>query len=488
MRFADGLGKLLDDTNRMCIEAGPGHSLSGLLGQHPNAGEEGVKSVTTLRHPKSDDNDVAFLLNAVGQMWAYGLQPQWSLFYDGITPQKISLPGYPFEKQRHWPKVVKNNQLLSNGASQPFLHNAFKPAVSRPANGNSLPASVFWETELSIERYPYLIDHVVLNEPLFPAGGYVGIAFDVAKNTFGDMPFKISDFEFSQALFLTNSEAKDIQFSIEQRSEGQAFYQILSKTDDTWKLHSKGQIRLGRELVTPKTYLLDEILARCTNTMDKETFYSKVAESGVKYGETFQGVYQINKGETEAIGKINFADTLAISAYTMHPAALDICFQLALITVPEDNNQDENFKTKNNPYFPIGLGEMQLFGKMENAAYGYARVAKKQSNDTNELLRDITVFDKDGEVILEISGFKLKRIEQKQQEADKVTKLFYKPTWIKQPHTNTEVVLGNTGNWLILADKKGLGQLLANHLKTLGIRPILMFHGDSSRQLGTDAW
>lgn len=489
VRFSDGLGTLLDGSDRVFIEVGPGHSLSGFLGQHPNAGEEGVQSVTTLRHPKSEENDAVFFLNAIGQMWAYGLLPRWSSFYEDTIPQKISLPGYPFEKQRHWPKAVKNNQLLSNGVSQPFLHNAFKPAISYSANGNNLPVAVFWETDLSIERYPYLIDHVVLNEPLFPAGGYVGIAFEAARNVFGDKPFKISDFEFSKALFLTNSEAKEIQFSIEQRSERQAFYQILSKNEVVWQLHSKGQVRLSQTTPLPKTYPLDEIMARFADTMDKEVFYSKVAESGVKYGETFKGLYQISKNDTEAIGRMIFADSLAVSAYTMHPAALDICFQLALITVPEDNELGESFQIKNNPFFPVGLGEMQLFGKMEDAAYGYARVASGQaSNDVNELLRDITVFDKNGGVILEIADFKLRRIEQKKGEESKTDELFYKPAWIKQPLASRKEKLEEGSSWLILADKKGLGQLLANHLKTWGIRPILIYHSNSSKQLETDVW
>jgi len=62
----------------------------------------GHRAVRLMRHhaQNRDDRD-AFLL-ALGQLWSAGIDVDWTPLRGGHRPQLVSLPGYPFERQRHW--------------------------------------------------------------------------------------------------------------------------------------------------------------------------------------------------------------------------------------------------------------------------------------------------------------------------------------------------------------------------------------------------
>ncbi len=41
-------------------------------------------------------------LKKIAQLWAKGGCVDWKLLYQGSRPQRMSLPTYPFAKERYW--------------------------------------------------------------------------------------------------------------------------------------------------------------------------------------------------------------------------------------------------------------------------------------------------------------------------------------------------------------------------------------------------
>lgn len=99
VRFADGLAELLKDPGRVLLEIGPGRTLSSLSKQQP---AKVLAALSTVRHPKEEGSDVAFLLGTFGKLWLSGLKLNWDLFYAEERRRRIPLPSYPFEHQRFW--------------------------------------------------------------------------------------------------------------------------------------------------------------------------------------------------------------------------------------------------------------------------------------------------------------------------------------------------------------------------------------------------
>ncbi len=93
--FGPALARLLDGRRLTTLEAGPGRALSTLARRH---GAD-VLAVPGLGPAGSDREAV---LAAAGALWTEGHDLRW----DAVGPQRparrISLPGYPYQRERHW--------------------------------------------------------------------------------------------------------------------------------------------------------------------------------------------------------------------------------------------------------------------------------------------------------------------------------------------------------------------------------------------------
>jgi len=109
VRFAEGLQELLKEPAQILLEVGPGKTLSTLARRHPDKQAEQVV-LSSVRHPQELGSDVAFLLNALGQLWLAGVKVDWSGFYTHEQRHRLPLPTYPFERQRYWIEPPKPAQ------------------------------------------------------------------------------------------------------------------------------------------------------------------------------------------------------------------------------------------------------------------------------------------------------------------------------------------------------------------------------------------
>ena len=103
VRYADGVSKLLSDSDRILLEVGPGNVLSTLAGRQLSSRnpQELGRLLTTLRHPRETVNDVQKLLQTLGSLWQLGVAIDWKAFGHDQPCHRMSLPTYPFERRSH---------------------------------------------------------------------------------------------------------------------------------------------------------------------------------------------------------------------------------------------------------------------------------------------------------------------------------------------------------------------------------------------------
>ena len=132
VRFDEGAATLLQGRSRALLEVGPGRTLSSLCRQQP---AKAAVVANTLRHPQESVSDVAFLLEAVGKVWAAGGDIDLSRFDRG-SRSRVPLPTYPFERQRHWIErglapsaqpALKRRSDLTKWFSAPSFHRSAQP-------------------------------------------------------------------------------------------------------------------------------------------------------------------------------------------------------------------------------------------------------------------------------------------------------------------------------------------------------------------------
>jgi phthiocerol/phenolphthiocerol synthesis type-I polyketide synthase E len=101
VRFSDEVDELLGDPNRIAVEVGPGGTLSASATRHPRF-SSGHRAVRLMRHHAQNRDDRDVFLLALGQLWSAGVDVDFTPLRGGQPGQLVTLPGYPFERQRHW--------------------------------------------------------------------------------------------------------------------------------------------------------------------------------------------------------------------------------------------------------------------------------------------------------------------------------------------------------------------------------------------------
>ncbi|MEM8530261.1 MAG: beta-ketoacyl synthase N-terminal-like domain-containing protein [Chloroflexota bacterium] len=122
VRFADGVSHLLQETDLVLLEVGPGQALSSFVRQHPDCDRSRGEQILSTLPPGGTISEQAYLLTTLGRLWLLGVPIDWTGFYSYEQRKRIPLPTYPFERQRYWLE------------GQPRRHTVTTPTIdtSRP--------------------------------------------------------------------------------------------------------------------------------------------------------------------------------------------------------------------------------------------------------------------------------------------------------------------------------------------------------------------
>jgi amino acid adenylation domain-containing protein/non-ribosomal peptide synthase protein (TIGR01720 family) len=101
VRFSDGIRELFKPAERILLEVGPGRTLATLARRHPGR-PAGQLVLHSLRHPNEEEGESEVLLRALGHLWLAGTEIDWRAFHGTRPIRRLSLPTYPFERQRYW--------------------------------------------------------------------------------------------------------------------------------------------------------------------------------------------------------------------------------------------------------------------------------------------------------------------------------------------------------------------------------------------------
>jgi acyl transferase domain-containing protein len=112
IRFADGVRELWAAPGRVLLEIGPGQTLCTLALQHPaGVAVENRVVLPSIRYTYDRQPDRAFLLSTAGQLWLAGIALDFPAMFAYEQRSRISLPTYPFQRQRYWIEPQKDTRV-----------------------------------------------------------------------------------------------------------------------------------------------------------------------------------------------------------------------------------------------------------------------------------------------------------------------------------------------------------------------------------------
>lgn len=157
VRFAAGLAELLQTPNQLFLEVGPGQALSSLTRMQPKQ-HEPVFILSSMRHRHDDTSDVQVACTTLAKLWLAGVSIDWAAYYAAETRYRVSLPTYPFQRQRYWiePRTV---QLIADESEadeqsvspdQPEDKTGTRPVKDAPATETERTIAGIWKQLLGV--------------------------------------------------------------------------------------------------------------------------------------------------------------------------------------------------------------------------------------------------------------------------------------------------------------------------------------------------
>ncbi|CAM4396189.1 Beta-ketoacyl-acyl-carrier-protein synthase I [Mycobacterium basiliense] len=182
IRFADELDVVLSEPGRILVEVGPGGSLTGSAMRHPKW-SGGHRSVRLMRHPIQNADDRDTFLRALGELWSAGVEVDWTP-RRAAQPHLVSLPGYPFARQRHWIEPKHNAWAQVPAATNGSAISAGVGAGSDAAAGDAADGGES-QTEATLQRIWSQclgVNSVDRNANFFDMGGDSLMAISIAMS------------------------------------------------------------------------------------------------------------------------------------------------------------------------------------------------------------------------------------------------------------------------------------------------------------------
>jgi acyl transferase domain-containing protein/NADPH:quinone reductase-like Zn-dependent oxidoreductase/thioesterase domain-containing protein len=129
VRFSECLSTLLANPDQILLEVGPGRTLRSLVNQQPAKPAAVLHSLGAGNEAKKD---LEVLFKAYGQLWVLGCELDAAAFYREQQRRRVSLPTYPFERQRHWIEPDSPAQRAATVDAMPSVPAADGALTKKP--------------------------------------------------------------------------------------------------------------------------------------------------------------------------------------------------------------------------------------------------------------------------------------------------------------------------------------------------------------------
>ncbi|NER00875.1 MAG: acyltransferase domain-containing protein, partial [Cyanothece sp. SIO2G6] len=161
VQFSQGMATLHQQQCKILIEVGPKPVLLG-MGHHclPRKVSETMQWLPSLRTGRKD---WSVLLASLSALYRAGLNIDWRGFDRDYRRQQVSLPTYPFQRQRYWVKTTRIHAPQGE-IVHPLLGVQQRLAASSEQR---------FEQVLSSDAPAWLTDHRVFDQVIFPAAATV---------------------------------------------------------------------------------------------------------------------------------------------------------------------------------------------------------------------------------------------------------------------------------------------------------------------------
>ncbi|PSU35485.1 SDR family NAD(P)-dependent oxidoreductase [Photobacterium lutimaris] len=345
----------------------------------------------TLEHQNEIEKALADSnMPSIGRLWKSGCNIDWSKLYQTIgTPVKMSLPTYPFAKERYWFTMPENVNRTTVMPTVSSIHPLLDENIS---NMNQL---CFRKT-FAPEQF-YIHDHNIDGNTILPGVAYLEMARAAGEQAASHSINLISNIIWGNPI-LIQDEPLDVKIELVQTGNNLAF-SIKKNGVEKDVLYSKGLLTKSAEL-SPLAELvnIDALKEKCQTHHDHNKLYEYFSSMGFHYGPAFKVLEEVYVGNTEALGKLKFPDAVLDLAnqFKLHIPLMDGALQTVLAI--NAGNTTGAAKT----YIPFSLERLEIHREITSDCYALVKL----THDKNDIRKfNITLLNNRGETLVQYINF-----------------------------------------------------------------------------------
>ncbi|MBD3314912.1 MAG: SDR family NAD(P)-dependent oxidoreductase, partial [Chitinivibrionales bacterium] len=329
-------------------------------------------------------------------IWVNGGELDWATFYDSPPPHKVSLPTYPFARDRYWGVIAARNEY---------------PLIDRIVADKSLGSSLVFNKSLDTSD-PLVRDHVINGDPMLPGVGYLEMALEVGKQIIGKAPHVLTQIFWTKPLRM-GGKSRTPSIEVGRRDDGSMHFEVTSVEGAAYRKHCVGKIK-ETGASRPRRVSIEDIKSRCTQEFSGDEIYERFSQAGVAYGPLFRGIVRVWRGEGETLSLLS-TDHLAADdlhgAFVLHPTIADGALQ-SIIALRGMSTQE------NAVFVPYSIETVEVFRPCGSPSYSHVKALN------NERI-EVSIMDAGGIICVLMRDVILRTIAQT------VETCLCRPDWIE---------------------------------------------------------
>lgn len=380
VRFADAISTLIGNGCRVFVEIAPHAILQRYIGECLAHADVRGRAIPTLR--RNDDgvvriNEAALRCQLLSEADLDCRFPR--------SGRRVRLPNYPWQRERHWhPTTTESLASISRRRVHPLL-------------GWRLHAAIMaWENTVDTEILPWLSDHRVGGAVVFPGSAYVEIALAAAREWRNGARSTIEELDILAPMVVEENRARTLRITLNPRDGGFRIKSRRRLSEDEWTLHAVGRVLEAapsmRWQAVPRIELADE----SAETIGGEHHYRLARMIGLDYGPAFQGLSRSHVCDERLSATLDVPqDILADSTYLLHPAVLDVSYQVLVDFFRADIESGGGVAL-----LPVKVGRVDLY----STAAPVAIRALLRRRGARSVMADFELLDEAGKLVASVSA------------------------------------------------------------------------------------
>ena len=448
VRFASAVQAALNDGFRVFGELAPHPLLTHAVEQNASSLDMPIAALAAMRR---EQELPLGLRGFVADLHSAGAAIDFETIYPHGQLVDAPLPAWT---HRELMLSREDQDHPGHGSSVVSVH----PLLGAHVHLDEEPARDVWQGEVGTDAHPWLADHMIHNIAALPGAAYCEMALAAARAALGE-DSEVHEIRFEQTLLLDEEtpvsasatwQASDVlEFAIDSRTEGE-------------RIRRAGAVL--RAVTEPQAVPVHDVaalIAAHPARSDGDDLRKAFDAVGIQYGPAFSGLAAAYTAE----GEVNsvFAEVALPSsirsqqsAFCVHPALLDACFQSVVVHPTVQNAGSGGL------LLPVGVRRLRLHHQARNAHYCLTRVVATRAGECEA---DIEVMDQSGTVLLTVEGLRMSAGVSDAEQANRT--LSERLLTIEWDERELPEPQSEAGRWLVFSTGLGAEGLAAQIVDAL---------------------